>query len=776
MITILRRLNRQKVTTLFKIVSMGIGIASSLILLYIAFNQLSTDKFYKDRTLIYQVFSETTTPNLEGIFSQLSQPVVPSMMEDLAPVQFGTAIRNASNVPYVFAEEIMEARTIYADSVFFKIFERPFMMGVQEIALSRINSAVVTSTFANKVFGRTDVVGETLHMHGSRYIDITGVIEDWPQNSSFDAEVIISFETLHDEKRLNMSWYGGESYQGYIKLMPGTDVEHLESSFPAFLEKYIDMEGFKKRGFFISYMAIPITKAPYTANPRKKSSILILFLLGGLLLGLVCFNAVLLSISQQQKMQKELQIRRIHGFSRSSIFKLLLFDALFQFSLSLLVSVVVAWYISPLVLSNYNINLASAITTPSFIVLLAAISSIVFVAIFVVPGQWSLRQLRRNQSAEKSVKRSFVADIPLALQVGISFTLLVFFWFIFSQLAYIQNYDKGYTSDNLVYVELNNEVLYLKDKLLKSELEQIRGVESVCLSDNVPLYGLPGNNYSTQPGGEDRRNYRNVYVDEDFFETLDMKMSGSGFSQTAVNRENVVITELVAEGLGLENPINESIYQNAGKSFTIVGVVPDIVSGSIHTEKSGIVFSRYDEPYVYSILTIRIAKSRMIETVKDIRTRIEKIVPGDTFQVKYYESGLRANYQSDYAIKKTVSFFAVIAAILTIAGLVGFSISSIQKRVKEIGVRKVNGAGEWSIVLLLNRSFLLKSFCALLIFSPLSWWLITTWLNNYAYHVQLRLLTIAALLLLILGVVFTTILLAVWNTVKRNPAEALRYE
>jgi putative ABC transport system permease protein len=108
--------------------------------------------------------------------------------------------------------------------------------------------------------------------------------------------------------------------------------------------------------------------------------------------------------------------------------------------------------------------------------------------------------------------------------------------------------------------------------------------------------------------------------------------------------------------------------------------------------------------------------------------------------------------------------------------LVGFSVSSIQRRVKEIGVRKVNGAGEWSIVLLLNRRFLLKSFLALLIFSPLSWWLISTWLNNYAYHVHIRPGTIAALLLLILGVVFTTILLAVWNIVKRNPVEALRYE
>ena len=743
MITILRRLQRQKVTSIFKIVSMGIGIASSLILFYIAFNQLNTDKFYQDKELKYQVFSETTTPNLEGVFSELSQPVVPSMMVDLAMVQFGTVIHNAAKVPFVFEEKVIEARTIYADSVFFKVLERPFVMGVPNSTLSQINSAVVSSSYAKKVFGRTDVVGETLNMRGSRYIDITGVIEDWPQNSSFDAEVIVSFETLRDEKRLNMSWNGGESYQGYLKLLPGTNVEDLENSFPAFLDKYMDIEGLKKKGFSISYLAVPITKAPYINNPRLKSALLIMFLLGGLLLGLVCFNTVLLSISQQQKMKKELHIRRIHGFSRGRIFRLLLYDALFQLSLSLLVSVVVTWYISPLVFSNYNINLASASHTFTFIALLVGITSILFVAIFAIPGQWSMRRLRLNQSAENTLKRSFVADIPLALQVGISFTLLVFFWFIFKQLDYIQNFDKGYISDNLIYIELNNEQLYSKDKLLKSELKQIQGVESTCLSDNVPLYSLPGNNYSTQPGGEDRRNFRNVYADEDFVATLDMEIFGPGFSQTAVNRNSVV---------------------------------PDIVSGTIHSEKKGIVFSRYDMPYVYSILTIRIAENRMTQTVNDIRSRIDQIVPGETIQIKYYNADLRANYKEDYAIKKTVSLFAIIAAILTIAGLVGFAVSSIQKRVKEIGVRKVNGAGEWSIVILLNRSFLIKSMIALLIFSPVSWWLIKTWLDNYAYHVQFRFDTIVALSLLIIGVVFTTVLLSVWNTVKRNPVESLRYE
>lgn len=773
--TIIRRLQNQKLVTALKIVSMGIGIACSLSLFYIAVNQLNINSFYPEKDQMYQVFMDAKTPSYNGRYGTIYQPVAAAMMNDLAQVEYGTCVQNAWQVPFLFDGEIVEAKTIHADSLFFKVFQHQFLMGNSETALSEINTAVVTRKYAKKMFGHTDVVGETLNMRGDRMLKITGVIADWAQNSSFKAEVIVSFETLRAEQRLYMGWNGGDSFQGYIKVYRGADAEQLQAGIPSFMAKYMDVKNLESKGYFLKFLTVPLTKAPYFNDSRLKSVTLILILLGILLLALVTFNAILLSMSQQHKMQNELYIRRLHGSSRFQIFQLLFSDAVFQFVISLVVSVFVIWLISPLVEQNFGLNLLAASTSLWFFSLLAGITVVLFLGIFVIPGQWAMRQISKK-AKKVSSRNSFFADIPLAFQVGISFTLLVFFWFIFQQLLFIQKFDKGYNSTNLAYIELNNKKLFSKDRVLKNELEKIPGIVSAGLSDDVPLYGLSGNNFGLTPDESTSKNFRNLYADKDFFATLETEVKGSGFSLTGNDEKNVIVTQSVITELGFENPMNQTIYKNGGIPFKIVGVIPDIVSGTLHSEKSGIVFNCYTDPDVYSTITMRINPEMFVETIAEVQQKISAVVPNVPVQIKYYNTELMASYEYDYAIKRTVTFFAIIAALLTIAGLVGYSINSIQKRVKEIGVRKVNGASEWSLLKLLNRSFVLKTIAALVLFSPLAWYIAKIGLQNYAYRIPVSPVTIALLSVLVVLVVFITISVAVWSVVKRNPVEALRYE
>ena len=230
--TIIKRLQKQKSTTLLKIISLGIGIACTLALFYVAFNELNYDKFYQDKDQIFQVFTDIKTNNSEYTGYNIFQPVAKTMMNDLSMVKYGTTVRNVWNISYVFNKRIIEAKTMHADTVFFNIFDRPFILGNSKECLADVNTAVVTKSFANKMFGRTDVIGETLNMRGSRLISIEGVIEDWPDNSSFNSEVIVSFETLRAEKRLYMGWYGGDSFNGYIKVPAGVSVRTGGKSFP----------------------------------------------------------------------------------------------------------------------------------------------------------------------------------------------------------------------------------------------------------------------------------------------------------------------------------------------------------------------------------------------------------------------------------------------------------------------------------------------------------------------------------------------------------------
>jgi putative ABC transport system permease protein len=188
------------------------------------------------------------------------------------------------------------------------------------------------------------------------------------------------------------------------------------------------------------------------------------------------------------------------------------------------------------------------------------------------------------------------------------------------------------------------------------------------------------------------------------------------------------------------------------------------------------VFSRYDSPSVYSVVTVRIASDGILNTVKKIKKTIQSIVPGQIVQVRFYNTSLQANYRLDRAVKNTVVFFSILAALITLAGLVGFTLSMINARTKELGIRKVNGASVNSLLLLLNRVFMWNIAIALVIFIPVSWQISKLWLQQYAYAVSMKWWVFMLASFLISAAVLGVVSFFTFRAARRNPVEALRYE
>lgn len=188
------------------------------------------------------------------------------------------------------------------------------------------------------------------------------------------------------------------------------------------------------------------------------------------------------------------------------------------------------------------------------------------------------------------------------------------------------------------------------------------------------------------------------------------------------------------------------------------------------------VFSRYDTPSVYSIVTVRIASAGIMGTVKKIRKAVQRIVPGQIVQVKFYNSTLRKNYSFDRAVKNIIGFFSILAALITLAGLVGFTLSMINSRTKELGIRKVNGASVNSLILLLNKVFVWNIAIALVIFIPVSYQISKLWLQQYAYAISMKWWVFVLASVLISAVVLGVVTVFTFRAARRNPEEALRYE
>jgi len=253
-----------------------------------------------------------------------------------------------------------------------------------------------------------------------------------------------------------------------------------------------------------------------------------------------------------------------------------------------------------------------------------------------------------------------------------------------------------------------------------------------------------------------------------------MKIDGPGFSNRIVDT-SVIVTRSAVKLFNLKNPIGKLLYFYK-EPVVIKGVTNDFVSGSLHSAMQPTVFIRYEGPSVYSIVTARITSTGMMSTVKKIKKAIQRIVPGQIIQVKFYDSALRKNYRFDRAVKNTVSFFSILAALITLAGLIGFTLSMINARTKELGIRKINGASITSLLLLLNKVFVWNIAIALVIFIPVSWQISKLWLQQYAYAVTLKWWIFVLASVLVSAAVIGVVSVFTFRAARRNPAEALRYE
>jgi len=574
-----------------------------------------------------------------------------------------------------------------------------------------------------------------------------------------------------------MGWGGGDSFMGFVKLAKHINPSEIEKGMPAFLRKYYDVAADEARGFFSTYQLIPLTKATFIINPEKKVIYAIMIFIGVLLFGLVCFNSLLLILAGYRKFIKEITIHRTLGASVFDIHKLILSEALFYMLASSVVAILFILLINPFIETNFQFSLAKSFTNASFLLLFLLVFLIAFVVIYLIPVRWSIRYFRTMQKTQSSYKSPLNTNLQralLTLQIGISLSLFIFLFFINSQFNFMRHFNKGYDSNNLIYIELQNKPLYKKDAVIKSEIAKIPNVLSVCLSDAIPLWQLPGNGFSSSPDEQNVKIVRNISVDKDFFKTLKLKLKGSGFKGSATHDNSVIISRKAAKLFGFKHPVDKNVYRNGSR--LIVGLVDDFVSGSLHSAIQPTVFSRYQYPSVYSVITARISTTGMATTVNKIKQTIKSIAPNQIVQIKYYNISLQENYRFDRAVKNTVSFFSILAALITLAGLVGFILSMINLRTKELGIRKINGASTNDLLMLLNKIFIWNIAVALVIFIPVSYQISKLWLQQYAYAISIKWWVFVLASLLVSLSVFGVVSIFTFRAVRKNPVEALRYE
>jgi ABC-type antimicrobial peptide transport system permease subunit len=763
-----KQIRRQKLVSAINIGGLSIGIASFLIIVLWIKGELSYDRFYENADRIYRVAFYYPPFDVNGS----RQPgALPQYLKD-----------TYQEVVYASHLQEGEFKLSYGDNGFFalgntvepdflSIFSFPLVQGSLRKLLNDPGSIVLTESLGKKIFGDEDPMGKTLMFNDYVNFTVTGVLKDLPENTHLNFEFLIPFNP--NENWRTWDFKNGDSY---VMLAENADVE----AFNAKIRGVIDL--FKpewNNELFLQPLVqdhlYPIQGVGAATHIFVFSSIAVIILL------IACVNFTNLTIAQAEKRHKEIGVKKVSGSSRAQLAFQFFTESIVLAFISALIGVLMVELLAPVVNMQLGLNLEVDFTWP----LMLAVGGIVL-AVGFISGSYPAMLLSalRPQGVFKSsiLESGRPALVRKALVIGQFAVSILFIIGVFSthkQINFMMNKDLGFDKENLLMVQtrgaIREKLPVIKQNLLKSS--QVSGV-AVSANNLFDVVNSGPLNYPGKQEGDDAEYIEFWYnwVDEDFLKTLDIELlEGKFFSKegTYDQQTGFIVNETAIKAMGLKDPIGQQVSAWFGTEGSIIGVVKDFHISSLHQKIAPMVLLYSDRN---NHLLVRLKPGDLRESVADVGRTIHEIVLDDPFDYHFVDETVEELYQMERRSGNLIKLSAVLAIFISALGLFSLSAQTIEKRTKEIGIRKVNGASTSSVVFLLNRDFLLLVIISFIIAAPVSWFLVKKWLSEFAYKTDLSLWVFVMAGVLAFLVAFFTVSWQSWKAARKNPVDSLRYE
>lgn len=791
--TIWRTFRKNKIFSFINVIGLSIGIASCLLIALYVNQQLSFDKFQKngDRIarVIMQYSFEGSDASNAGNYTSVRVPKV--MKQNFPEVEDAVIMTDAKRIVHHKESLISEDNFYYAGPDFFKIFSFPLLEGNKEKALSNPYQVVITKATAKKYFGNEDPVGKTLQLTGdSNLYKITGVSADCPVNSQIQYDFVASFSSLGIDPQYENSYWNA-NYTTYLLLKNESSIKSLQSKLPSFMNK--EMQGSHAS---ISFSLEPLLKihlhSPYDAFVPNISInyIYILCAVAFLILIIACFTYINLSTASSVERAKEVSIRKVAGASKPQIFWQFIGESAMVCILAVLIGLILAAVMLPyfsriagqemLISSLFSLPVLLVCIGIILIVSMAAGSYPALVLSSFLPAK-VLKGAFKNSASGQWLRKSLIV-----FQFVISVFLIAATFIIQQQLYFVQHKQLGYNRDHVLVLPV--PYMFSKTSLLKSEFKQNAAVLDVARCGNTPVDIVGGYSMYTpdMPPNSQIAVTANP-VDNEFAPAIDLQfLAGSNLTQQdmkdvaneasdSILAYHYILNEAAAKKFGWtpQEAIGKKMFLDVSRPGYVRGVVKDFHFQSLHKPIEPVVL--FSSNYGGNIL-VKITGTNIAETIASLQSKWKSILPERPFNYRFLDDDYNKLYQNDLRLGKLMNVFAAIAIVLACIGLFGLSAYSVKQRVKEIGVRKVLGAGEGKIVILLSKDFIRLSLIAAFIALPVSWWAMNQWLNNFAYRIKISWWIFGLAVFVTLLITLITISFQSVKAAMANPVRSLRTE
>jgi putative ABC transport system permease protein len=793
--SVLRYVSKNKAFSVINVSGLVIGMAACMLITQFVLHEFSYDDFHSKKDRIFRLqLDRYNKGELTTRWASGCAGIGPDLKTNFPEVEHYVRLRKSNALLSTGDVYFKEDAVYYCSEDFFRVFSVKLVAGVDSTVLKQPFKMAISKSLAKKYFGPENPIGRTLRNNGETEYEITGVFEDLPANSHMKIDAFLSFASyisLVNDPVTSWNWDG---FTTYVLLNETTDPAAFEAKLPPFVTKQAGETMAQDNASMVFHLQrindIHLDSdfiGEFKPNGNRRSTYF-LAVVAVLILVIAWINYVNLATAKSIERAREVGVRKVMGGFRSQLIQQFLFESLLLNVLAIVISVVLVFLLTPWFSSltsrpvDYLLFKEKLfwLWTGGLIVGGAAISG--FYPALVLSGYKPVDVLKgrfKNSGQGVLFRKGMVV-----IQFIASITLIVGTFTVYRQLKFMQDQELGVNLDQTLVVHSPNVIDSTYEKkfqVFKQQIAQYPEVLTVAASTSVP-----GGPAGWNAGGirrlsqrEDEANqYRVIMMDHDFIKLYGLDViSGRGFSgETTGEAGNVMLNEAACRLMGFTNfdqAINERIYF-WGDTFRIVGVLKNYHQESLKKAYDPLVFRYSEAPGGY--YSIRLKTSDIARSLSRFQNHWNEMFPGNPFIHFFLDEHYNQQYEADQQFGKIFGMFSGLAIFIACLGLFGLSSLTAIQRTKEIGVRKVLGASVPGLLSLMSKDYLILILIALTVATPLTWWIMTAWLQAFAYRLDLTWWIFAMPSVAVILIALLTVSIHTMKAARTNPSRSLRYE
>jgi putative ABC transport system permease protein len=798
----MRNFFKHKGFSFINIFGLAVGVACCLMIVLYVFDEISYDRYHEKADQIYRVGIDGFINNIEFHGVITCSPMAKTLVREFPEIEAATRLRNFGFPVFRYEDKVFsEERVFWVDRSFFDIFTVPFIKGDPRTALTEPNTIVLTRSMALKYFSREDPLGKSINADQRRDYLITGVVEDVPHNSHFHYDFLASLSTYDDSR--SPIWISN-NYYTYVLLRKDASPKAFEAKLVELVKKYvgpqikvaagITLDQFYESGGKWGYFIQPLTDIhlhshlEFEVEPNGDIAYVYIFSIIAIGILLVAgINFVNLATARSVNRAREVAIRKTVGSRKPQLIRQFLAETILMSFIAVLLALIAVQILLPSfnAITGKDLSIPyieNVYTIPALLgmVLMVGILAGIYPAFFLASFDPAI--VLKSDTMGRT-RKSNLRNVLVVFQFTVSIVLIVGTFIVNRQLKYIQSKNLGFNKDQIIVVKKTDDI---GNQIQTFRQELVKNAKVINATNTGRLFGETfGNSAFKLAGatGEETHLLSTYFTDSHFVDTYQIEMAAGRYFEEGrqTDQQSVVLNEAASKELGLTDPIGKQIIalgptQDRSQTFTIIGVMKDFHFESLHFKIRPLIIALWQPNNRGRYVSVRVHSGGVRETLGFLDSIWGKFAGNQAFEYEFFDDHFAQIYQAEERTGQIFFAFSFLAIIVASLGLLGLAAFIAERRTKEIGIRKVLGATESKIILLLSKQFTKWALLSNLFAWPIAYYFMHKWLQRFAFQPGMSFWSFLMASLVVFVIALLTVSYQTIKAARANPVDLLRYE